>query len=146
MEEARQQRKQDDKWAISWFVSSDNGINLADAIRNGTAYGVSDGSYKDDRGTSGFLIEGDSGETNRITGGNEIPGDPAEQSSYRAELGGIEGIIALVDCVVQVHSITTGTIKVYEQSLPFSKSHIPALRSIAHYFGQVVECQDDVEA
>jgi hypothetical protein len=112
LEEARQQRLHGDKWAISWFVSSDNGANLAEAIRKGIAYGVSDGSYKDERGTSAFLLEGGSGETNRIMGGNEIPGYSTEQSSYRAELGGIEGIIALVDCVVQVHSITSGSIRV----------------------------------
>jgi hypothetical protein len=112
LEDARQCRQSADKWAISLLVSNDNGQNLADAIQKGSAYGVSDGSYKDARGTSTFLIEGDSGKTNRILGVNKIPGDPKEQSSYRAELGGIVGILAIVDCVVQVHNITKGKIKV----------------------------------
>jgi hypothetical protein len=43
---------------------------------------------------------------------NEIPGDLTEQSSYRAELGGIVGTLAIVHCVAQVHNITKGKIKV----------------------------------
>jgi hypothetical protein len=45
-------------------------------------------------------------------GVNEIPGDPKEESLYRAELGGIAGILAIVDCVAQVHNITKEKIKV----------------------------------
>jgi hypothetical protein len=112
LEDARQHRNSAYKWAISLIVSNDNGQNLAKALRQGMAYGVSDGSYKDDRGTSAFLLEGESGETNQIMRVNKIPGDPTEQSLYRAEVGEIEGILAIVDCLAQVHQLTLGHIKV----------------------------------
>jgi hypothetical protein len=102
------------------IVSKNNGQNLANVIQQGIAYGVSNSSYKDARGTSAFLLERDSGETNRILDVNEIPGDPTEQSSYRAELGGIFGILAIADCVVQVQKLTKGKIKVgldHEQAM-----------------------------
>jgi hypothetical protein len=94
------------------IVSNDNGQNLANTIRQGTAYGVNDGSFKDARGTSAFLLEGDSGKINQILGVHKIPGHLTEQPLYRAELGGIAGILAIVDCVARVHNITKGKIKV----------------------------------
>jgi hypothetical protein len=42
----------------------------------------------------------------------EFPGDPAKKSLYRAELGGIAGIPAIVDCVAQVLNSTKAKLKV----------------------------------
>jgi hypothetical protein len=47
-----------DQWAIGKCWHSDNGLRLATAIRHGTALTISDGSYKQDRGTSAFLLQG----------------------------------------------------------------------------------------
>lgn len=67
-----------DKWALSWIVSSNNGQNVAATIQQDTTYGISNGPYEDDRGTSGFSLAEDYGEINRIMGGNKIPGEPME--------------------------------------------------------------------
>jgi hypothetical protein len=42
-------------------------------------------------------------------GDNKIPGNTTEQSLYRAKLVGITGILAIVNCLVEVHNITRGT-------------------------------------
>ena len=110
LEEARRTLPHSDIWATDILVHSDDGASVAAAILAGTAYAVSDGSFKQQRGTSAFLLEGIDGETNRIVGFNEIPGAQEDQPPYRSELGGISGILATVDCICRVHSITTGSI------------------------------------
>jgi hypothetical protein len=92
------------------LIHSDKGASVATAIAAGTAYAVSDGSFKQKRGTSAFLLEGSDGEANRVIGMNEIPGEADEQSAYRSELGGISRVIAAVDCICRLHGIKTGGI------------------------------------
>ena len=111
LEEARQALPSADVWAAEILLSTDEGTIVAASIRAGTAYAVSDGSYKEDRGTSAFLLEGASGAEGRIIGMNAIPGDATDQSAYRAELGGISGVIATVDCLCRLHRISSGAIQ-----------------------------------
>jgi hypothetical protein len=79
---------------------------VTEAIQQGTAYDITNGSYKDNLDISAFLLKGNSGEYNHIMGGIKISGNLAEQFLYQAKLGGIEGIIATVDCADKVHNIT----------------------------------------
>ena len=98
------------KWAVSRFDATDNGHRIAQAIRNGTAIALSDGSYKDAFGTSAIIIEAEDADHN-IIAVNVVPGNPSDQNSYRSELAGIFGQITLVNAICRVHSITQGTIE-----------------------------------
>jgi hypothetical protein len=96
-----------EKWAIDTFHSADEGFILADGIIKGVAMAVSDGSYKNHIGTSGFILRGANRQIGAI-GDNVVPGNPHEQSSYRSELAG--GVLALVSTVCKKYDITDGSI------------------------------------
>ena len=83
------------KWCADHFWASDNGDTIAEAIRQGTAVALSDGSYKDQRGTSAWVIEADQ-EIGRIKGWNMVPGYQDDHSSYRSELTGILSILVFL--------------------------------------------------
>ena len=77
------------------------------------AIAVSDGSFKDYKGTSAFVIEvSPSQQLGHAIGVNAIPGEPVDQSPYRSELGGVSGIIATVHLICTVHGIQKGSIEV----------------------------------
>ena len=111
LEAARRSLPSSDIWAADILIHNDEGLAVALAIKARTAYAVSDGSYKDQRGTSAFLLQGPDGTNGRILGMNEIPGSDQDQSPYRAELGGILGVIATVNCLCRLHSISSGAIE-----------------------------------
>jgi hypothetical protein len=110
LKEARRCLPLQDIWVVDMLIHSDDGASVAASITDGTAYAVSDGSYKQNRGTSAFLLEGKGGETNRVVGVNGIPGAAEDQSAYSLELGGISGVIAAVHCIYHLHLVTKGTI------------------------------------
>jgi hypothetical protein len=83
---------------------------LAISLVKGTAIAVSDGSLKDDRGTAAFHIEGEDGTT--IEGVLQVPGTEAESTSHRSELGGLYGIVTVVECLALHYKITKGAIEV----------------------------------
>jgi hypothetical protein len=103
-------------WALSWLVFSYNQHNVAEAHSTGNHLWYHQwSSYEDDRGNSAFFLKGNSGESKRIMDRNKIPCDCTEQSSYRANFGGIDSIIAIIiiaiiDCVAKVNHITKGAI------------------------------------
>jgi hypothetical protein len=68
------------KWTVANVFHSDNGQAVADMA--GTCLSVSDGSFKDMRSTSGFLLEGPAGEERRIYGTIAVPGARLDQDSY----------------------------------------------------------------
>jgi hypothetical protein len=68
------------------------------------AYSGTDGSYKDGHGTAAFRIQNDQGD--KITGCNITPGLQEHQSAYRSELGGILGILVLLDLLQQHYALT----------------------------------------
>jgi hypothetical protein len=68
---------------------------LLQNIEDGAAYSGTDGSCKDGHGTAAFSIQNDLG--NQITGCNITPGLQEHQLDYRGELGGIAGILVLLD-------------------------------------------------
>jgi hypothetical protein len=83
------------KWAVKKFAATDDGREVADAIRLGHAIAVSDGSYKDNLGTAAYVLEGKTSK-NRIVAVLKVPGLPADQSPYRSELSGLYGIVVMV--------------------------------------------------
>jgi len=63
------------------------------------ACSCSDGSYYLGISTSAFTLQGSTDE-GRIDAVNQIPGDTDDQTSYRAELGGICGIISVLKALL----------------------------------------------
>lgn len=98
------------QWAVQRFDATDDGFCIAQAIQDGTAIAVSDGSYKNGFGTSALIIEAADSRDN-IIALNAVPGDPATQCSYRSELAGIFGQVILVNTICALHGITNGTIE-----------------------------------
>ena len=91
----------------------DEGIYLAQAIKQGKALAVSDGSYKasTNNATAAFLLEGLDKEHCRIFGNNRTPGKSKSLSSFRAELGGIASIILVVTSIITYHKVKLGKLK-----------------------------------
>jgi hypothetical protein len=97
------------KWAVQQFHSSDNGIRIAQAIQNGTAIALSDGSFKDGFGTSAIIIEA-SDPGDNIIAVNVVPGCKDTQSSFRSKLSGIFGQVIMINTICQLYGITHGSI------------------------------------
>ena len=97
-------------------VHSPSDLNiLLQGIRTGTAVAVTDGSFKDSLGTAAFTLQpGLDHETddNAFVMVNLTPGAPIDMDAYRAELGGIFGIIDLANQLCQEHQIISGTITI----------------------------------
>ena len=45
-------------------------------------------------------------------GANAVPGNPDEQSSYRSELSGISGSLAVISAVCDKYGIVSGSVKI----------------------------------
>jgi hypothetical protein len=99
------------RWAVEHSVVLDDGATLAEAIRRGHAIAVCDGSYKDMYGTAAYVLEGVTS-VNRIVAVVVVPGMPEDQSSFRSELAGLYGVVAMVQLICERHGITNGEIEV----------------------------------
>jgi hypothetical protein len=103
----------------------DEGSAIAEAIREGRCVSVSDGSLKDQYGTSAWAIEAESSvdrctgadippeaasKNNRCKGVNIVPGAPSDQSAYHSEVAGLFGIATMVRELCGFHGITAGTV------------------------------------
>ena len=97
-------------WAIADCSFQDEGRDLVQAIIDGTAIGVSDGSFKNAIGTSGWVLEDSLG--HRIRGANVIPGSRLDQSSYRGELDGLYAMILMAEQLCLQYSIQSGSIEI----------------------------------
>ena len=84
------------KWAVQSCTMMDGGATVAEAIWNGQAIAVSDGSYKDHFGTAAYVLEGDT-DDHHIVAVMVVPGDHHSQSPFCSELVGLYGIIHMVD-------------------------------------------------
>ncbi len=96
-------------WAASSLNRSDDGESFCEAIANGTAAVVSDGSLKLGFGTAAFILAGG---THEITGVNQVPGPIAEGDSHRCELSGLYGAVVLVNEICSLFNITSGSITI----------------------------------
>jgi len=74
------------------------------ALCDGTAVAVSDGSFKDYAGAAAWTIEGDTA-ANRVVGTGLTLGNAADQSAYRSELFGLWGILASLKQMVENKTI-----------------------------------------
>ena len=101
-----------DEWALELILSDDSGASIRDAIKEGTCLAVSDGSYKNNRGTSAGIIERRGVPESRLIVLNRVPGIADDHSACRAELAGVCGTITAITKIVQYYKITTGTARI----------------------------------
>jgi hypothetical protein len=99
----------DARWAVESCEIIDNGHTIAEAIRNGTAVGVSDGSFKDQFGTAYWILQGETAD-GEMNGPCTVPGSSEVQSAYCSELAGLYGMITMVYAICAFHKIATGAI------------------------------------
>jgi hypothetical protein len=109
------QRQEQDKWPVQLVDVVDNGLSIAAAIICGDARAVSDGSFKNEMGTSAsILCHTRSKDPQRIISVNSVPGNKEEQSTYPSKLAGVSGSLSTIAAVVcTVHDITTGSITIW---------------------------------
>jgi len=98
-------------WCIQQLTIDGDGSELATAIRNNEAVMVSDGSFKDQRGTAALVLQGatHTGEARAV---NRVPGEPDDHDSFRSELSGLIGIATLVELLCEYFEITEGSVEV----------------------------------
>jgi hypothetical protein len=85
--------------------------DLADAIEHSEMIGISDGSYKDNMGTSECRLFNINMEDQQCTGQLILPGQPSDQSAFRSELAGLYAMITLVHLLVEYYEVQHGTIE-----------------------------------
>ena len=98
-------------WAIDKMWSHDQGFAVAHTIKTGTATGISDGSFKKNRGTAACIIEANKNNNSRIYAVYDTPGNRTDQSLYRSKLDGISMLLLIIQCVIRYHGITQGSIQ-----------------------------------
>ena len=85
--------------------------NIIKSIKDGSAVGVSDGSFKLKFGTACWIIEDGAG-TERIIGLIDVPGTSDEHDAYRSELAGLYGICKVIYILEELGRIDGGKIEV----------------------------------
>ncbi len=98
------------QWAVNRLHRQDDGEAFAQAILNGTAIIVSDGSLKLQLGTAAFILEGT--ENVYIEGVHAVPGPIQDGDSHRCEVSGLFGAVILANLIAQLHNITTGKVTI----------------------------------
>ena len=83
--------------------------NFIDSIREKKGQIVSDGSSKDGRSTSAFVVL----PSKIINGSNTVPGEPKDQHSYRGELAGILASICYTNKICENHRVRNGACTMY---------------------------------
>ena len=76
-------------WNPLTSLNEDTQRHTYQEIRNGMSISVSDGSFKDRRGTSALVIEGVRHNFHRITASSTTPGRSEEQEAYQSNLAEI---------------------------------------------------------
>eukprot|EP00957_Ditylum_brightwellii_P035984 2726366-Ditylum_brightwellii.AAC.1 len=97
-------------WTTADLDLDDDGEYIAQAIREGNAIAVSDGSFMLGGGAAACIIEGKQFNHHRITSTASTPGDMEFHDAYRAELTGIFMVTQIVDLICNRHGITEGKI------------------------------------
>lgn len=87
-------------------------LQLKFAILHGTAFAVTDGSFKQGKGTSAFTLQTGFNSKDGILGSNEVVGPREVKCAYRSKLAGILGILVAIWAVCEIQNITEGSITV----------------------------------
>ena len=104
--------KPTEDWALELILSNDHGAIIKDSIIEETYLAISDGSFKNNRGTSAGIIEKEGVPESRMFILNRVPGMIDDHSSYRSELSGVCGTITAIDKIVEHYKISSGKVKI----------------------------------
>jgi hypothetical protein len=98
------------QWLLpSLSFPSDECSALAIDIQQGTCIAVSDGSFKDSRGTASIVIEGQDSRS-RLRCDVVVSGDETSQSAYRSELTGIMAAVNIIEAICEFFKISAGAV------------------------------------
>jgi hypothetical protein len=97
--QARMDQLGEFKWSVQNLQIQGDQNQLPQTIEDGTTYSGMEDAHKDGHGTAAFRIQNDLGD--HITGLNITLSLHEHQSAYRSELGGIVGILMLLDLLQQ---------------------------------------------
>ena len=102
----------DDAWSLEFINMNDGGAAVAQGITQGSAVAVCDGSFKEGHGTASLtmLPHLASEHPNQINASHITPGHAQEMDAYRTEVGGIYGIVTIIEHLVEAFDIETGSI------------------------------------
>ena len=103
-------RAQTTSWLMESHLDQPDITAFSTAIHQGTARVMSDGSYKDGRSAAAYGTVGY--DSNAVHGSICIPGRPADQCSYRSELGGILANLTHINRLCTKHQIHHGSIEI----------------------------------
>jgi hypothetical protein len=106
----QKQVHKDVRWAVERFFPTDDGATIADAIRQGNAIGVSNGSFKDKFGTACWILQGETAD-GEIKCPCLVPGNGSVQSAYRSELAGLYGMVTMINAICEFYHIKLGAIE-----------------------------------
>ena len=96
-----------ERWAArNFFMTAEIG-GIISSLENGTAVGVSDGSFQHKFGTACFIIENKEG-TERIVGLIDVPGFSDEHDAYRSELAGLYGLVRVTTMLQEIGQVKGG--------------------------------------
>jgi hypothetical protein len=95
------------QWAVKCCLTHGSIDNLVAAFRNGNAMAVSDGSFKLNLGTSGYILSTPDGSA-YIQGVNRVSGPLKDGDSYRCELAGLYAILLIGHAIATAYNITNG--------------------------------------
>ena len=114
LQEAKMNQPVTDHWAVSKLRSKDEGKSIAEAIQAHQAIAVSDGSGSPTLLSSAFILTAKSARLAKtlhpVHGGNIVPSNASEMDSYRAELGGVMGVLVTLQILGELHGITEGSL------------------------------------
>ena len=116
LQEAVEALDEPSKWAVSSIrlgqpTGTQHGGNIAAAIMRGDCRAVCDGSYREGHGTAAFVIWGDNS-NKTIRGENVTPGAREEQCAYRSEMGGVAGILTMLELVCKQFALQDGHVTI----------------------------------
>lgn len=107
-----------DEWELAWPLESssfpDNGRTVAEALRDGSAIAVADGSYQpklsDAVATAAWTIHAPKTKTN-CSGVCQAAGIRKDSNAYRGELQGIHAALLGILALCKFHEITSGSVR-----------------------------------
>ena len=105
-----------ERWAAQVVYMTDSVDGIFQGLMDGSLVGVSDGSFKEKRGTACWIIETQDG-SERIVGLAEVPGQEDEHDACRSELVGLFGLVVAVKTLTALDDVRHGGIEVGCDSL-----------------------------
>ena len=83
-------------WALHNLELTNLSLFLQGIEDKASILGISDGSFKDGKGTAHWILRIQGEAQSDLEGDCWIPGDPSDQSAYRSELGGVYGMLCFL--------------------------------------------------